>query len=384
LNERHGHQFGDDILVEVAAGLEAVERANLVARMSGDEFAVLLRGVESVDSVNTALKPYVELLSRPFHTGDRDGTRMMRISASIGAARFPDDGDSMEELMRRAGAALEVAKGRGGGGIAIFDASMQPILEESYLRSVELSDAIVQDQLVLLYQPTFDLATRKIVGAEALVRWDHPERGRLLPDTFIPLAERTGLIEPLSRWVLDRVVRDLATAVLPREFRVYFNLAAQMLDNVRFISDLRDTLELNPDLVRYLGIEITESAAMENIERSMHTIDLFRSSGLQVAIDDFGTGYSSLSYLKRLTVDLIKIDRSFVAALPSDERDAALTEMLLRITQRFGFITLAEGIENEAQAAWLLSHGCRLGQGFLLAPPDSFVTLLSRVFLEPP
>jgi diguanylate cyclase (GGDEF)-like protein len=383
LNERHGHQLGDEILVEVAAGLAAVERANLVARMDGDEFAVLLRGVDSVDSVATALRPYTELLSRPFHTGDRHGTRMMRVGASIGAARFPDDGNSVEELNRRAGVALDVAKGRGGSGTAIFDASMQPILEESHLRSVELSDAIVQNQLALLYQPTFDLATRRIVGAEALVRWDHPERGRLLPGTFIPLAERTGLIEPLSRWVLDRVVRDLATTVLPHEFRVYFNLGAQMLDNVRFISDLQDTLELNPDLVRYLGIEITESAAMENIERSMHTIDLFRSSGLQVAIDDFGTGYSSLSYLKRLTVDLIKIDRSFVAALPDDERDAALAEMLLRISQRFGFITLAEGIENEAQAAWLLSHGCRLGQGFLFAPPDSFVTLLNRVFSEP-
>jgi EAL domain-containing protein (putative c-di-GMP-specific phosphodiesterase class I) len=179
--------------------------------------------------------------------------------------------------------------------------------------------------------------------------------------------------------VLHRVVQDVTRGVLPQTFRVFFNLAAQILDNVAFIGDLQDALAQHPSLAAHLGVEVTESAAMENIERSMHTIELFRSWGLSVAIDDFGTGYSSLSYLKQLTVDMIKIDRSFVTSLPDNERDAAITEMLLRITHQFGFTTLAEGIENEAQAAWFLAQGCRLGQGFLIAQPDSFSALLERL-----
>lgn len=301
---------------------------------------------------------------------------MLGIGASIGAARFPDDGATAEELMRRAGVALDVAKARGGSTTLLFDQQMSATLEESHLRVVELSDAIANDQLALVYQPTFDLATRTIVGAEALVRWDHPTRGRLLPAAFISFAERNGMIAPLTRWVFQRVMVDLARTPLPPLFRVYFNLATQMLTDIPFISQVHEALLAAPDLVEHLGVEVTESAAMQNVARSMNTIDLFRSWGMYVAVDDFGTGYSSLSYLKQLTVDMIKIDRSFVMGLPGEERDAALTEMLLRITDRFDFVTLAEGIETEGQASWLLEHGCRFGQGYLIARPESFKVLL--------
>lgn len=379
VNERVGYQIADEVLVEVGAGLGSVSKDDLVARMSADEFGVLLRGGRSIDSVTTSLKPYAELFATPFHTGDRNGTRMLSLGASIGAARFPDDGTSLEELMRRANVALDTAKTRGGSATLIFDKSMQAILEESVFRVGELADAIAHNHLALVYQPTLDLATRRIVGAEALVRWDHPERGRLLPAQFVNFAERNGLIAPLTRWVLRQVIRDVGQGVLPPGFRVHFNLSAQTLDDLSFIEHLRETLALDPSLAAHLGIEITETAAMQNVERSMRTIELLRRLGLSVAIDDFGTGYSSLSYLKHLTVDVIKIDRSFVASLPDDERGAALTELLLRIMQSFGAVTLAEGIENEEQASWLLNHGCRLGQGFLYAQPDSFAVLLKRV-----
>jgi EAL domain-containing protein (putative c-di-GMP-specific phosphodiesterase class I) len=166
---------------------------------------------------------------------------------------------------------------------------------------------------------------------------------------------------------------------LPPGFRVFFNLAAEMLDDIPFIAELRASLDADPRLIDRIGIEVTETAAMQNVERSMHTIDMFRKWGLAVAIDDFGTGYSSLSYLKQLSVDVIKIDRSFVMGLPDGERDGAITEMLLRITDRFGFKTLAEGIETEEQAAWLLEHGCQYGQGFLIAKPLPLADLLDCV-----
>jgi EAL domain-containing protein (putative c-di-GMP-specific phosphodiesterase class I) len=214
------------------------------------------------------------------------------------------------------------------------------------------------------------------------VRWDHPQRGRLAPSEFIDFAERNGLIAPLSSWVLARVARDLASAgPLPAGFRLYFNVAPQMLDDIPFITAVHDVLKADPVLAAHLGVEVTETAAMQNVERSMNTIALFRSWGLHVAIDDFGTGYSSLSYLKQLEVDMVKIDRSFVSGLPNDERDGEVTEMLLRIIARFGFSTLAEGIETEAQAAWLTEHGCRFGQGYLVAKPDTFVELLDRMGL---
>jgi diguanylate cyclase (GGDEF)-like protein len=377
VNEQQGHQLGDEVLVEVAAGLLSIAKGDLVARMGGDEFAVLLRGTASAASGRTALERYADCFQSPFHTGDRLGTQMLRVGASIGAACFPGDGKSAEELMLRADAALCAAKSRGGSSTQFFDAGTEALMDESHIRVVELADAIAGDQLALVYQPTVDLATRRIVGAEALVRWDHPQRGRLLPAEFIGLAERNELITPLSRWVLARLMRDLANAThLPKGFRIYFNLSAQTLSNIPFVAEFSDTLRNAPDLVPHLGVELTETAAMENVESSMHTIDLFRRWGLFVAIDDFGTGYSSLSYLKQLTVDVIKIDRSFITGLPQDERDAAIADLLLRITDRFGFTTLAEGIETEAQAAWLLAHGCRVGQGYLFAKPCPYPELL--------
>jgi len=381
VNALQGNQVGDEILVEVAAGLNAVSERHVVARMSADEFGILLRGAGSAAAAEAATAPYTELFQQPFRAGNPEGTGFLGVSASIGVVPYPDDGASVEDLLRRAAVALNVAKGGGGSTTAFFDGAMEKIVQESHLRIVELSDAIVKNQLALVYQPTFDLATRAVVGAEALVRWDHPTRGRLSPAEFIDFADRNGLMGPLTNWVFDRVVRDVtrSEASLPPGFRIYFNLAARMLDNVPFISKLNELFRASPTLAGHLGVEVTETAAMENVERSMYTIELFRRWGLSVAIDDFGTGYSSLSYLKHLTVDVVKIDRSFVMELPHDDRDAALAEMLLRITDRFGFTTLAEGIETEEQAAWLLEHGCRLGQGYLIARPGPFEELLCAI-----
>jgi diguanylate cyclase (GGDEF)-like protein len=381
VNEREGNQIGDDLLVEVAHGLKAVDAHDLVARMSADEFGIMLCGADGFDSTAKAVGAYSNVFRERFSAGSGGEERLLDVGACIGVSRFPQDGASYEELVRHASVALGVAKERGASTTLLFDAPMQAILDASHLRFIELSEAIAKDQLVLAYQPTFDLATREIVGAEALVRWDHPVRGRLPPLEFIEFAERNGLMGPLSRWVLDRVARDVSRrdVSLPAGFRIYFNLGAAMLDDVPFIARLNEVLLTTPGLVAHLGVEVTESAAMQNVERSVNTIELFRRWGLSVAIDDFGTGHSSLAYLKQLTVDVVKIDRSFISGLPEDDRDAALAETLLRIIDRFAFKTLAEGIETEAQAAWLLAHGCRLGQGYLVARPAPFDELLGRI-----
>jgi diguanylate cyclase (GGDEF)-like protein len=379
LNEREGHSIGDEVLVEIAAALTAVSPSDFVARMSGDEFGIIMRGFGSPAKAMVGLERYANVFRSAFHGGALEESHAIVVGASLGAARFPDDGNTGEELMRRAGVALDVAKTRGGSTALIFDEPMQMILDDQRVRVAELADAAAHDHFALVYQPTFALATREITGAEALIRWDHPERGRLAPSEFIPFAERNGMIASISRWVLHRLVNEISAVNLPAGFRIYFNLAAEMLDDIPFIAELSDALRLVPKLVDHLGIEVTETAAMQNVERSMHTIDLLRGWGFSVAIDDFGTGYSSLSYLKRLTVDMIKIDRSFVVGIPFDERDAALTEMLLRITDRFGFATLAEGIETEEQAAWLAEKGCRFGQGYLVAKPGTLEDLLQRI-----
>ena len=359
----------------------AVDAHDFVARMSADEFGIVLCGADGFDSTAKAVGAYTNVFRERFSAGSGGEERLLDVGACIGVSRFPQDGASYEQLVRHASVALGVAKERGASTTLLFDAPMQAILDASHLRFIELSEAIANDQLVLAYQPTFDLATREIVGAEALVRWDHPVRGRLPPLEFIEFAERNGLMGPLSRWVLDRVARDVSRrdVRLPPGFRVYFNLGAAMLDDVPFIARLNEVLLATPGLAAYLGVEVTESAAMQNVERSVNTIELFRRWGLSVAIDDFGTGHSSLAYLKQLTVDVVKIDRSFISGLPEDDRDAALAETLLRIIDRFAFKTLAEGIETEAQAAWLLAHGCRLGQGYLVARPAPFDELLARI-----
>jgi diguanylate cyclase (GGDEF)-like protein len=379
VNERYGNQIGDELLVAVAAGLRRIAGDDFVARMDADEFAVMMRGDSSAGAAAAALRRYSDLFLTPFVCGEQMSAQPVSLGASIGALCFPADGASAEELLRRGDLALEAAKLRGGSATLFFEKSLETLFEATRLRVVELRDGIASDQLVLAYQPTFALATRRIAGAEALVRWNQPDRGMLLPAEFVDFAERNGLIAALTSWVFERVSLDILSArSLPAGYRIYFNLAASMLEDVTFIGAVSAALREQPFLAQHLGIEVTESAAMANVDRSMNTIALFRSWGLHVAIDHFGTGHSSLAYLKRLKVDVVKIDRSFVAGLPDDDRDGEVADMLLRVIARFGFATLAEGIETEAQAEWLLVHGCRFGQGFLVAAPRSFAELLDR------
>jgi diguanylate cyclase (GGDEF)-like protein len=379
INESAGHLMGDEVLVEVATALDALDDRDLVARLYGDRFAIIMRDIDDRSRLER-IAAYAELFRHPFHTGDREGTRMLSLTASIGTALYPADGQSPDDLLSSAEVALDTAKQRGGDVVVHFEAQMTESRLQRSLKVTELAHAIDRGELTLAYQPTFDLAGRRISGAEALVRWNHPTRGLIPPNDFITFAEQNGLIGRLSRWVVDRVITDLATLrALPAEFRCYVNLASAQVDDLAFIGELETRLRFSPRIARHLGVEITETTAMINTTSSMYALDRFRKLGLKIAIDDFGTGYSSLSYLKRLPVDIIKIDRSFVAGLPNDTKDVALCELLLQMAQRLEITALAEGIETEAQLAWLRARGCKFGQGYLVAKPMPFRELAERL-----
>jgi diguanylate cyclase (GGDEF)-like protein len=377
VNKINGQLVGDELLVEIGAELDAISEFDFVARVAGDRFGVIMHDLETEDEAAGHARSYLDRFRRPFATGDRDGKRLVSIGASFGLALFPRDGETAEDVLRHALFAVEVAKERGGGGLEFFRPEMEASFRRHRLARDELLAAIGSGQLELAYQPTVDLATEAITGAEALVRWRHPTLGVLMPGEFVPLAERDDeTIDALGRWVMGRAIRDLATVdIAPPNFRCYVNVSPRQLRDAGFSAWLRDELEAFPNVAGRLGIEVTESGAMEQIERAIAILRSLRDLDLRVALDDFGTGYSSLSHLKRMPLNLLKIDGSFVAGLPTDPHDAVLCEAMISIADRFGFSTLAEGIETAEQAAWLREQGCRYGQGFHFARPAPWAEL---------
>jgi EAL domain-containing protein (putative c-di-GMP-specific phosphodiesterase class I) len=282
--------------------------------------------------------------------------------------------------MLRAELALDAIKQRGGGAL-LFNEQMEELLAQKWLNRGEIERALANDEFALHYQPTFDMATRDIVGAEGLIRWHHPVRGLVMPAEFIDFAERNGLIRAITVWVFERLIRDLlSTASLPDRVRCYINTPAQQVDDPAFAAMVREQLRAQPQLARHIGFEITETGVMLNVRGSIAALQSFRDDGISISIDDFGTGFSSLSYLKHLPADVIKIDQSFVAGIPHDVKDMTLADTFIWLANAFHFVTLAEGIETEEQAVWLTEHGCKMGQGFLVAramPFADFVAMLA-------
>lgn len=366
-NDTLGHQTGDALLVEVAARLESMAtKDETVARLGGDSFGILIANCRNRTEAQTSAGRYLRAFDYPFGTGDRENMERVSLGASIGIAVAPGDADGFELLLARADAACYVAKDAGRGRWAFFNVAIEESFATTRKLKDELSAAVLRSEFVLYFQPHVDLATGRIGGAEALIRWQHPERGLVQPNDFIPFAERHGLAGAIGAWVMGE------TARVSREwrrsdpaFRAWFNLSAAELRDQTLVPRLR---ELGDDLSG-LGVEITESMAMENVVETLHVMEALHGAGIQVALDDFGTGYSSLAHLKRLPIDVVKIDRAFVTGLPADRFDVAIVDAVLSIARSFGFETLAEGIEEEHQAAFLRTAGCALAQGYLYGRP---------------
>jgi diguanylate cyclase (GGDEF)-like protein len=377
-NDSLGQQTGDALLVEVAARLSGIATADeTVGRLGGDSFAILIANCHDRAQIQACADRYLQAFGYPFATGDREDRERIALAASIGIALAPGDADGFEILLARADAACHAAKDAGRGRSSFFDLSVEEAFAATRLLQNELQTALTRGEFVLYFQPHVDLATHRIGGAEALIRWQHPERGLIEPNAFIPFAERHGLAGAIGTWVMhetERASREWRRA--DPNFQVWFNLSAAEMRDATLVPRL---LEHGTNLSG-LGVEITESVAMQNVVETLSVMEALRNAGVRVALDDFGTGYSSLAHLKRLPIDVVKIDRAFITGLPGDRFDVAIVEAVLSIAQNFGFETLAEGIEEERQAAFLRSAGCSLGQGYLFArpmPAKQFETLLN-------
>jgi diguanylate cyclase (GGDEF)-like protein/PAS domain S-box-containing protein len=371
INDSLGHQSGDDLLRALAERLRTTMRgSDTVARIAGDEFTILCQDLADESEGAVLAERLVAALRDPFTVGGRE----IFVSASIGVANVHDGRLDADSLLAQADAAMYQAKGRGGSRFEIFCEGMRPRVAERLELEHALRLGIARDELRLRYQTEVSLQTGAVCGLEALVRWEHPERGLLSPDEFIPAAEETGLIVPLGNWVLREACRQMAEwaadGVFGPEVRIAVNVSALQLSDRATVGQVRAALAdhgLRPDR---LCLEVTESALTDGAGQAVETLRQIKAMGVQIAIDDFGTGFSSLARLKELPpVDLVKIDRSFVAGLGVSVHDGAIVSSVLNLADALGVPVVAEGVETTDQASRLRGLGCSLGQGYLFSRP---------------
>jgi diguanylate cyclase (GGDEF)-like protein/PAS domain S-box-containing protein len=368
VNDRLGHSAGDVLLAETARRLQAAVRSgDTVARISGDEFAIVLADLARADDAAVVAQKILDRLAEPVVLGGEQTF----VTASIGIAAFPGDGGDVETLLGAADAAMYRAKQSGRNAYQFFTAEITQRTRARAQLAFELRRALERGEFALAYQPKFDLASGKACGAEALLRWMHPERGVVSPAAFIPVLEDTGLIVQVGEWVIRRACEDLklwiGSGLQPMPVAV--NLSARQFrqkDLDARIRALVGAAGVDPALIE---LEITESQLMEDPEHAIRTMHALRERGIRIAIDDFGTGYSSLAYLTRFPVKSLKIDRSFVADVFSDHADAAIVRTIIEMAHQLGFTVVAEGVETDRQAAFLRQFGCEQAQGFLFARP---------------
>jgi diguanylate cyclase (GGDEF)-like protein len=369
VNDSLGHEVGDAVLAAMALRLQGCVRpGDLVGRLAGDEFVVVCRGLKGeIDALGLSDRICHEV-SDPLRLGDRD----IVVTASVGVARAVP-GISADQLLRDADVAMYQAKQRGRARTEVFGNSMRAQLLERVELEHSLRLGILRKEFRLHYQPTMSLDTGKPILVEALVRWEHPTRGLVAPDQFIPVAEDTRLIVPIGTWVLREACRDLAR--WRREepalstMQVSVNLSAcQFADDdlVATVASALGDAGLEPEA---LWLEITESVVMDGVDSTIETLRALKGLGVHLSIDDFGTGYSSLSYLKRFPIDVLKIDRSFVDGFGVDPEDEAIVTAVVRLAQALGLETVAEGIENTRQLVGLSELGCDAGQGYYFSRP---------------
>ena len=368
VNDSLGHAAGDAVLCTVAERLrENVPLHDMVARLGGDQFAVVVAAPEGRQGIQTLADTLLTAVSQRMTLGET----VLSVSPSIGISMYPDDSHDATALLRCADAALYQAKDRGRGNRQFFEPDMAVEALEELLQEHLLREAIAEGNFVLHYQPQVRLSDGALVGLEALVRWQHPERGLVGPDAFISMAESRGLIAPIGRWVLQEACRqikawqDEGLTVVP----VAVNLSALEFRQRDMVSEIADVLQRNGVAPQWLEIELTESTLMHPNAMAHETLQALKALGVGLSIDDFGTGYSSLSYLKRYPVDKLKIDRSFVTDAPGDTEDVAIVTAIVQMARSLGLKTVAEGAETPLQMAWLRGLGCTLAQGYTIARP---------------
>jgi diguanylate cyclase (GGDEF)-like protein len=379
VNDTFGHAIGDQLLCAVGARLAGLLReSDTVGRLGGDEFVVLAEG-DSLDAGPEVIADRIrEVLASPCMLGD-EGEVRVEIHTSIGIATGLRA--SADELLRDADIALYEAKDAGRGRFVIFAPEMQTEIEQRLQLESDLHDAVEHDELFLVYQPTFDLAGNTMNGVEALLRWDHPTRGVVLPDDFIPSAEATGLIVPIGRWVLEEACRQAAEWQRhAHPLRIFVNVSGRQLDSdADIVAHVQSALNASGLSPSELTLEITETVLMRDAEASARHLHALKALGIRIAIDDFGTGYSSLAFLRQFPVDALKIDRSFISGIAGNPEAGALIHTLVQLGKNLGIETLGEGIEETSELDRLQREACDSGQGYLFArplPADSITRLI--------
>jgi diguanylate cyclase (GGDEF)-like protein len=378
LNDSLGHDAGDLYLKHVARCLtDSLRDTDTVARLGSDEFAIALENIVKPEDIDRIINKIQQGLAESVVIGGHE----VHCSASIGVSLFPKDGQSIDQLLTCADTAMSLAKKTGKVGAQFYYKSDERDSINYLLVENDLKRAIDSDELDLHYQPQIDIHSGRISGVEALVRWQHRERGMISPMEFIPLAEETGLIVPLGEWVLNRACKDFKNWMKNDIFlgKVAVNLSARQFRQENFQDVLNDTVHSHNLDPKWVEFELTESSAMENAGETIQLLSELASRGFSLAIDDFGTGYSSMAYLKRFPINKLKIDRSFVKDVDSDEVDAAIAKSIIGLAHNMGLQVIAEGVERNSQALWLLGRGCDQVQGYYYAKPMSETDLLAYI-----
>lgn len=368
INDSLGHEAGDLLLLEVANRLRGALRASdVVARLGGDEFVVILDQCGEIDDVQRIATGLLKALAEPMELAGHE----CHTTASIGIAMYPANGADVQTLTKNADMAMYLAKEDGKNGYRFFSKEVKTQSIERLSLESALRRALEREQFSLNYQPKVDMETGQITGVEALLRWTHPDLGSISPAQFIPLAEETGLIVPIGRWVVREACAQAMAwqrrGLLPVSMAV--NLSPRQFVDEHLLQDVDEALAASGMSPVLLQLEVTESMMMRNVGRALKVLDAIQSRGIRLAIDDFGTGYSSMSLMKHFPIDTIKIDRSFVRDLPQDSEDQAIAQAIISMGKALGMTVVAEGVENVEQEAFLRAHGCDEMQGFLIAKP---------------
>ncbi|MBS1191024.1 MAG: hypothetical protein H6R10_2816 [Rhodocyclaceae bacterium] len=379
INDSLGHHIGDELLVAVSKRLKHCLRTeDTLARLGGDEFTIILPHLERPTNSVTVAENIVKTLEKPFHIGGKE----LFISCSIGIAFFPFDGKEAAELSKNADTAMYATKNLGGHGFQFYSKPMNATAASRLELDSSLRYALERGELLLHYQPQVDVDSLKIVGVEALLRWQHPERGLVPPWEFIPLAEETGVIIPISEWVLETACRQgraWQDEGLP--ISVGVNLSACHFKEPNLFQNIRDTLSKTGFQPRLLDLELTESMVMEHCDETVAILHQLKQLGVTLSLDDFGTGYSSLSYLKQFPIDILKIDRSFIQDIGEGEQDGTLATTIIAMARSLRMQVIAEGVETDGHLAYLRHHRCDIFQGFYFSKPlpaDELTALLRR------